>query len=93
MEEVVIDPATGKALNPALIDYWMPGALDAPPMEVIFSDNIDPVGPLGAKGMGEPPVAYPHSVISSAIYNAAGVRISHLPITPDKVLKALGKIK
>ncbi len=93
MEEVAFDPATGKALNPALTDYWMPGALDTPPMEVIFSDNIDPLGPFGAKGIGESPAICPHTAIASAIYNAIGVRISQLPITPDKVLKALGKIK
>jgi xanthine dehydrogenase molybdenum-binding subunit len=93
MEEVAFDPTTGKALNPALTYYWLPGALDVPRMEVIFSDNIDPVGPLGAKGIGEAPAVYPHAAITSAIYNAIGVRMSHLPITPDKVLKALGKIK
>ncbi len=93
MEEVVFDPATGKSLNPALIDYWVPGSLDTPPMEIIFSDNIDPVGPLGAKGIGEAPAICPHAAIASAIYNAIGVRISQLPITPDKVLQALGKIK
>lgn len=93
MEEVAFDQNTGKALNPALMDYWMPGALDTPPMEVIFSDNIDPVGPLGIKGIGETSTICPHAAIASAIYNAAGIRISQLPITPDRVLKALGKIK
>jgi len=89
MEEVVFDPATGKVLNPALTDYRVPTSLDVPPMEIIFSDIIDPIGPFGAKGIGEAPTAYPHAIIASAVYNAAGVRISELPITPDKVLKAL----
>ena len=93
MEEIAFEPATGKVLNPALKDYWVPGALDTPPMEVIFSDNIDPVGPLGAKSLGDTPNICPHAAIASAIYNAIGVRISQLPITPDKVLKALGKIE
>ncbi len=93
MEEVAFDPMNGNVLNPALMDYWMPTSLDAPPMDVIFSDNIDPVGPLGAKGLGEAPTVCPHAAMVNAVYNATGARISHLPITPDKVLKALGKIK
>jgi len=93
MEEVAFDPATGKPLNPALSDYWWPTSLDTPPMDVIFSDNIDPVGPLGAKGIGEAPAICPHAAIASAIYNAIGVRMNELPLTPDKVLEALGRIK
>lgn len=93
MEEIVLDPVTGRILNPALSDYWMPTSLDTPRMDVIFSANIDPVGPLGAKGMGEAPAICPHAAIASAIYNAAGVRLKQLPITPDKILKALGRIK
>ncbi|MFH1775642.1 MAG: molybdopterin cofactor-binding domain-containing protein, partial [Chloroflexota bacterium] len=89
MEEVVFDPATGRVLNPALTDYRVPTSLDMPAMEIIFSENIDPIGPFGAKGIGEAPMCYPHAAIASAIYNAAGVRISELPITPEKVLRAL----
>ncbi|MFC1860878.1 xanthine dehydrogenase family protein molybdopterin-binding subunit [Chloroflexota bacterium] len=90
-EEVVFDPATGKALNPALSDYWVATSMDAPSLQVIFSSNIDPVGPLGAKGIGEAPAICAHAAISGAIYNATGVRVSQLPITPDKVLEALGR--
>jgi len=93
MEDIAFDPATGKVLNTALINYWVPTSLDAPPMEVILLDKPDPVGPLGAKGLGEPPTMCPPAAIASAVYNAAGVRISELPMTPDKILKALGKIK
>lgn len=93
MEEVAFDPATGRPLNPALSDYWMPSSLDVPPMEAFFADNIDPVGPMGIKGMGEGPAISPHGAITNAVYNATGKRLSHLPITPDKVLKALGKIE
>lgn len=92
-EEIAFDPATGKALNPALSDYWMWTSMDAPPMEVIFSENIDPVGPFGAKAIGESPAICPHAAIASAIYNATGVRVNKLPITPDKLLKALASLK
>ena len=87
MEEVVFDLKTGQVLNPALTDYRVPTSLDAPAMEIIFSENIDPIGPFGAKGIGESPMCYPHAAI--AIYNAAGVRVNELPITPEKLLKAL----
>ncbi|MFC2013681.1 xanthine dehydrogenase family protein molybdopterin-binding subunit [Chloroflexota bacterium] len=92
-EEIAFDPLTGNPLNPALTNYWIPTSMDMPEMEVIFSDNIDPVGPLGAKGIGECTNVIPQAAIVNAVYNAIGVKISQLPITPDKVLKALGKIK
>jgi len=93
MEEVAFDPVTGKVLNPALVDYWMVGSLDMSPVEVIFSEGIDPVSAYGVKGMGECSAMTPHAAIASAVYNAIGVRISQLPMTPDRILKALGKIK
>ncbi len=92
MEEIVFDPATGQVLNPALANYWVPTSLDVPSMETIFSENIDPIGPFGAKGIGEAPTICPPAAIAGATYNAIGVRISKLPITPEKILKALGKI-
>jgi CO/xanthine dehydrogenase Mo-binding subunit len=93
MEEIVFDPINGKPLNPALSDYWWPTSMDTPSMEAIFSENIDPVGPLGAKGIGEASVSLPHAAIANAIYSAIGVRMSQFPMSPDKVLKALGQIK
>ncbi len=92
-EEVAFDPACGKPLNSALSDYWWPTSMDTPPMQVIFSENIDPVGPVGAKGLGEAPAVCPHAAIASAVYNAIGVRINELPMTPDKVLAATGRIR
>ncbi|MFC2019941.1 xanthine dehydrogenase family protein molybdopterin-binding subunit, partial [Chloroflexota bacterium] len=89
MEEVVLDPATGRVLNPALTDYRMPTAMDMPSMVAIFADNIDPTGPFGAKGIGEASNISPHAAIASAIYNAIGVRINEVPITPEKILNAL----
>jgi xanthine dehydrogenase molybdenum-binding subunit len=49
-------------------------------------------GPYGAKGLGEPGLAPTAAAISNAIYDAIGVRIKDLPITPEKILKALGKL-
>lgn len=91
MEQIAFDPATGKVLNPALADYWIPTAMDVPPIEVIFADNLDPVGPLGVKGIGESTAICPHGAIAVAVYNATGVKINKLPITPDVILTALGR--
>ncbi len=92
MEEVEFDPLSGKVLNPTLSDYWWPTSMDVPDVDIIFADNVDPVGPLGAKSIGEAPAICPHAAIANAVYNAIGVRINQLPITPDKILAALGKI-
>jgi xanthine dehydrogenase molybdenum-binding subunit len=92
-EEIAFDPSTGKAMNPILSDYWWPTSLDMPPTDIIFSEVIDPVGPLGAKAIGETPSICPHAAIASAVYNAAGIRIKQLPLTPDVVLRALGRIR
>ena len=64
-----------------------------PEMEVMFADNIDPVGPLGIKAIGEAPTICPHAAIAGAVYTAIGVRINRLPMTPDVVLNALGRTK
>ena len=93
MEEVVFDPATGRVLNLALTDYRMPTALDAPQMQIIFSDNIDPIGPFGAKGLAESSAICPHAAIAGAVYSAIGARLNELPLTPEKVLRALSEVR
>jgi CO/xanthine dehydrogenase Mo-binding subunit len=62
---------------------------DVSPVNSIIVESIDPNGPFGAKGVGEPALVPTGAAIANAIYDAVGVRIKSLPITPDKVLKAL----
>lgn len=79
----------GEMLNPSFRDYRIPTALDMPEVKIIEVETYEPEGPFGAKEAGEgcvPPVA---PAIASAIYDAVGVRIRDLPITPEKVLRAL----
>ena len=52
-------------------------------------ETIDPLGPFNAKGVGEPPLIATAPAIANAVYNAIGVRIKDLPISPDKVLREL----
>lgn len=88
-EELLLEPGTGKALNPTLLDYPMPTALDFCRMDpVIIVESMEKLGPYGAKGIGECALSASAPAISNAIYNAIGVRVP-LPATPDKVLEAL----
>ena len=60
-----------------------------PPMETILVETNDPEGPFGAKGMGEASLLPTSAAIANAIEDAIGVRIKELPITPEKIIKAL----
>ena len=59
------------------------------PIELEFIETDDPSGPFGAKGVGEPALVPTAPAIANAIHDAVGVRITSLPITPEKVLAAL----
>ncbi len=90
MEERIIDEYTGKVLTTNLHDYKMPTIMDTPEIEVIIVSDADPLNSsTGVKGVGEPPIIPTAGAIANAVYNAIGVRIKSLPITPDKVLMAL----
>ena len=89
LEEVVLE--RGKVVNPSFMDYNVPTALDVPSMVSIIVEVPHKDGPFGAKGVGEggtPPTA---PAIANAIYNAAGVRVYELPLTPEKIFRALKK--
>ena len=88
-EELVTDAATGITLNPGYLEHKSPTIQDYPDIQIIFADIVDPVGPLGAKGLGEVPTVGPAPAIANAIYNATGVRLRRTPFTPDRVLAAL----
>lgn len=87
MEEIKFD--RGKIENPNFQDYIIPGPLDLPRMKVIFVETNDPEGPYGAKGVGEPALDPVPAAIANAIYNAVGVRVTRLPITPERLLAAI----
>ena len=79
----------GKVMNPNFLDYKMLTAKDVPRIEPIVIETDDQFGPFGAKGVGEPGLVPTAPAIANAIYDAIGVRIKELPITPEKVLAAL----
>jgi len=89
MEEQVIKE--GITLNPDLTGYLIPTSMDTPHFVTRLVENEDSGGPFGAKGIGEPATIATAPAIANAVYDAIGVRIFKLPITPEKILKALKK--
>ena len=81
----------GQPLNPTFLHYNMLTALDMPEIEAMVAEPIDPIGPFGAKEVGEGSTVPTAPAIANAIHDAIGVRIKDLPITPEKILKALKK--
>ena len=74
---------------PSMLDYKSLTALDMPEVEVALIEDPDPNCPYGAKEVGQGPLLPVMPAVANAIYDAVGVRIDEIPITPDKVLKAL----
>ena len=79
----------GKLLTTDFSDYLMFRAPDVPEIKPIIVTTNDPYGPFGAKGLGELGLVATAGMVANAIYNATGVRIKELPMTPEKILKAL----
>jgi CO/xanthine dehydrogenase Mo-binding subunit len=93
LEDFIHDPRNGQGLNATYLDYKIATHLDVPPTTAILVEPINPNTVFGAKGIGEGSLVPGAPAIAHAVYNAIGVRFDSLPITPDKILKALGKIK
>jgi 4-hydroxybenzoyl-CoA reductase alpha subunit len=74
---------------PSLLEYKSPTSLDMPEVDTILIEDPDPNCPFGAKEAGQGPLLPVMPAVANAIFDAVGVRIDELPITPDKVLKAL----
>jgi xanthine dehydrogenase molybdenum-binding subunit len=90
-EQVVLDK--GRNMNPDFRDYKILTAKDAIPLKPVVIETVDEAGPYGAKGIGEPGCVPTAPAIANAIYDAIGVRIKDLPITPERVLAAIKRKK
>jgi len=89
LEQRVIDPESGLALNASMGEYKIAGAQEVPRIEAIVDEeDLD----RGVIGVGEPPVIPGQSAIANAVYNACGVRVRDLPVTPDKILNGLAAL-
>lgn len=87
-EQRVMDARTGVVLNANLETYKLPGAADIPEIRIVLLNQPE----RGVIGVGEPCTVPTAAAIANAVANAIGVRVGELPITPDKVLAALGKV-
>lgn len=87
--ESVVYNKSGKLLTDSFLTYHIPTQKEIHQLTTEFADSYDPTGPFGAKSVGEIGIDTPPAVLCNAIYNAVGVRINSLPITPEKILKAM----
>ncbi len=90
-EDIIVEK--GQVMNPSFLDYGFPTSLEVPEMESIDIETNDPVGPFGAKEAGEGTQLSPAPAIVNAIYDAIGIQFNELPVTPEKILKALAEKK
>ncbi len=82
----------GRLLNPNLLDYRLPTSRDLPPIETIIVEVPSEEGPFGARIVGEPSIVAGAAAIGNAIDNAVGARVDEAPITPERLLRAMGKL-
>ena len=87
MEEQIFRKGLHKI--PSMLEYKSPTFLEMPPVETILVETDDPEGPFGAKEAGQGPLLPVIPAVANAVYDAVGVRIDEIPISPDKVLAAL----
>jgi CO/xanthine dehydrogenase Mo-binding subunit len=90
-EERILDESLGLPLNPTMHDYKVPTIADVPKIEAFFVAGADTVANhVGAKGLAEPPIIGVAPAIANAVADALGVEVTDLPLTPWRVLRALG---
>ncbi len=87
-EEYIYDDE-GHLLNASLLDYRMPTALDLPMIETIMVEVPHPAHPYGVRGVGEVNIVPPAGAVANAVYQATGVRMDKLPISPANLLEAM----
>ena len=92
LNEEYIYNAEGEMINASFLDYRMPTCLDLPMIDTVIVEVPNPGHPFGVRGVGEVPIIPPPAAIANAIYDAVGVRMTELPMSPDRLLKAMGKI-
>jgi CO/xanthine dehydrogenase Mo-binding subunit len=90
MEEVVVED--GINLTTSFASYLIPTAADVPDVATVVIESGEGLGPFNARGIGEPPIGPPAAAVANAIEAATGTRITRLPITAERVARALGLV-
>ncbi|MFC2049571.1 xanthine dehydrogenase family protein molybdopterin-binding subunit [Chloroflexota bacterium] len=91
-EELLFDKYTGIPMNHDFLDYKICDFQDIPHIDTIIIESEDPTHPFGALGVGEHGINPVAGAIANAVYNAVGIRMYEIPMTPERILKAMGKI-
>ena len=91
LEEVVLQE--GINLTTSFASYLIPSAADVPDVDAIAAESGEGLGPFGARGIGEPPIGPPAAALANAIEDATGVRVTALPITAERMARALGLVR
>ena len=89
--ERLVHDESGQVVTGSLLDYALPSAQVVPPVETVLVEVPSPDGPFGARGVGEPPVIPVAAAIANAIHDATGVRPPELPITAERLWRALNE--
>jgi CO/xanthine dehydrogenase Mo-binding subunit len=87
-EEIVHDES-GTPITSSFMDYTVPKARQIPELEAVLVEVPSPIGPYGAKPVGEPPVIPGGAAVANAVAAASGARVTELPLTPERVRKAM----
>ncbi|MGD9220722.1 MAG: molybdopterin-dependent oxidoreductase, partial [Desulfobacterales bacterium] len=90
-EEMKIDSGTGKIYNNNFLDYKIPTVVDVPDIGCEFVETYEPSSGYGNKALGEPPIISPPPAIRNAIYDATGIAINELPMTPHTLFRYFKK--
>jgi CO/xanthine dehydrogenase Mo-binding subunit len=88
-EDVIFGEKTGEMINADFISYGFLASIDMPDIQVGLVEYADTTGPYGAKGMAEGATGGIAPAVANAIFNAAGIRLTDLPMTAEKIHKAL----
>jgi xanthine dehydrogenase YagR molybdenum-binding subunit len=87
-EQAVMDPRSGRPMNPNLAEYHVPVNADVPSLEAILVEENDPhVNALGIKGVGEVGITGTAGAVANAVWHATGIRVRKFPITLDRLLE------
>ena len=87
LEQLLVDPQTGRPLNNNLLDYKLPTNMDTPRINAAFVETFEAAGSFGAKSLGECPVISPAPAVRNAVLDATGVAFDKLPLYPQVVFE------
>ncbi len=93
LNEEYIYGADGRLQNSGFLDYRVPVASDVPMIDTVIVEVPNPGHPYGVRGVGETPIVPPLATVANAIAAATGVRMTQIPMSPPRLLKAIGELK